>query len=80
MALAARYAASAAADRVADKLKVYADADSFISGIIGMGKMATDGAVSYKLARATLLGILDEYAHIALQSTLKSIALKALEL
>lgn len=79
-ALAARYAASTTAEFLADKLKEYADSDSFISVIVQMGKMATDGIVSYKLALATLQGILDEYAQIALQSTLKVIALETLEL
>lgn len=79
-ALAARYAASTKTEFVADKLKEYADSDSFISVIVQMGKMATDAVVSYKLALATLQSIQDEYAQIALQSTLKLIALKALEL
>lgn len=79
-ALAARYAAITTAEFLADKLKEYADSDNFISGILQMGKMATDAVVSYKLALATLQGIQDEYAQIALESTLNLIALNALAL
>lgn len=79
-ALAARYAARTTTEYVADKLKKYADSDSFISVIVQMGKMATDAAVAYKLALATLQGIQDEYAQIALRSSLKLIAFEAREL